>query len=129
MLFYSADLMEYAIYPETGVKTIYDKNQKAHLATIDPPPNVPVKVFIHIDKYEKLSELDELFLYNFDKDSNSIEFAFGEKMEHGASRKYISYTTDPDIHKPPFKIQITHQLETADLEKYAFSVSYNLDIA
>jgi hypothetical protein len=108
------------------VRTSFDKQLNAHVAVIN-PPYAAVEVTVHVDKYESLSELDELFLYNFDIDSNCIEFAFGEKMQHVELKRFVSYLTNPAIHVPPFRIQITHQLDTANLENYAFTVSYRLN--
>jgi hypothetical protein len=107
------------------IKTTYDKSNNAHIAVIN-PPYAAIEVTVHIDKYDSLSELDELFLYNFDVDSNAIEFAFGEKIEDVEFRKQVKYSTDPAIHVPPFRIQITHQLDTVNLENYEFTVSYSL---
>jgi hypothetical protein len=106
------------------VKTVYRPEVIAHVATLDPLTG-GIKVVVHVDKYENVHELNELFLYNFDADNNCIEFAFGERMENVEAKKYISYSTDPAIHRPPFRIEIRHQLDTAHLEKYGFTISYS----
>jgi hypothetical protein len=109
----------------TEVKTSYDKTSNAHLATLN-PPYAAVEITVHVDKFDTLGNLHELFLYNFDVDSNAIEFAFGEKMEEVDLKKQVRYTTDPAIHVPPFRILITHQHDTVSLENYEFTVSYDL---
>jgi hypothetical protein len=110
---------------DTAVKTVYDPELNAHVATIT-PPYAAVQITVHIDEYESISGIDELFLYNFDVDSNCIEFAFGERVEHVEEKRSVTYNTDPNVHVPPFRIQISHQLDTARLDKYAFTVSYQL---
>ena len=110
---------------ENLVRTVYNEEQNAHVAVIS-PPLAEVTITVHIDEFESPQDVDELFLYNFDVDSNCIEFAFGEKVQHVEEKRFISYTTDPAIHVPPFRIQISHQLDTADLTKYAFTVSWQL---
>jgi hypothetical protein len=115
--------MNTAIAP--GLKTVYDKTLNAHVATIDPPAG-PLLVIVTIEKFEHIHEVNELFLYNFDRDGNCIEFAFAEKHPDVESKLYISYETDPAIHRPPFKIQITHQLDTVRMEQFAFSISYSI---
>lgn len=107
------------------LKTHYDRDQNAHLAVLE-PEHGGIRVTIHVDRYENIHELNELFLYNFDADENCIEFAFGERMENVEAKKYISYTTDPAIHRPPFRIEIRHQLDTVHLDKYGFTISYVL---
>jgi hypothetical protein len=105
--------------------THFEKELNAHVALLEPAYG-GIKVTVHIDKYENIHDLNELFLYNFDVDGNCIEFAFGERMEHVEAKKYISYATDPAIHRPPFRIEIRHQLDTVHLEKYGFTISYEL---
>jgi hypothetical protein len=107
------------------LKTHYEKGMHAHVVTIH-PEQPGIRVTVHVDRFEHLQELDELFLYNFDADGNSIEFAFGERMENVEAKKYITYTTDPSIHRPPYRIEINHQLDTVDLENFGFTVSYEL---
>src|SRR3954462_10073648 len=105
---------------ENSVKTVYDEELNMHVAVIS-PPYAAVIITVHIDAFESPSEVDELFLYNFDVDSNCIDFAFGEKVQHVEQRRFVTYTTDPSVHIPPFRIQISHQLDTANLRKYAFT--------
>jgi hypothetical protein len=107
------------------VQTVYDKAANMHIAVIY-PPLAAVEITVTVLKHESASLLPELFLYNFDVDSNAIEFAFGEKMQDIEFKKYVKYTTDPAIHVPPFRIQITHQLSTVNLANFAFAVSYSL---
>lgn len=95
----------------------------AHVATLN-PSQAAIRVTVHVDKFEHANELDELFLYNFDADGNSIEFAFGEKMTHVEETRTVSYTTDPAIHRPPYRVEINHQLDTVRLENYGFTISY-----
>jgi hypothetical protein len=95
----------------------------AHVAFLE-PDHGSVKVAVHIDRYVHLYELDELFLYNFDADVNCIEFAFGTRMENVEEKKFITYTTDAAIHRPPFRVEISHQVDTVHLEDYAFTISY-----
>lgn len=109
----------------TQQKTHYDEDQNAHLATLSPGQG-GIRVTVHVDKYEHVHELNELFLYNFDADGNCIEFAFGERMENVEAKKYVSYTTDPAIHRPPFRIEIRHQLDTVHLDQFGFTISYEL---
>lgn len=109
--------MSEPIYP------VFDPELNAYVATISPPQN-GIRVFVYISHFEHVSELDELFLYHFDKDNNCIEFAFGERLEDVEEQKYISYTTDPAIHRAPYTVQITHQLETAQLRNYSFTIFY-----
>jgi hypothetical protein len=47
-------------------------------------------------------------------------------MSVSEDKRTVTYSTDPAIHVPPFRIQIAHQLATADLSKYAFTVSWEL---
>jgi hypothetical protein len=108
-----------------SVKTVYSEELNAHLATIS-PPYAAVDITVHIDRFENQAVLDELFLYNFDVDSNCIEFAFGEKVQHVEEKKFITYSTDPSIHVPPFRIQISHQLETVNLRNYEFTITWQL---
>lgn len=110
---------------ETSVPTTYDKELNIHFAAIS-PPLAAVNVTVHIEKFRDHTELLEMFLYHFDVDSNCIEFAFGEKLKMHDDRRSVSYTTDPDIHVPPFRIQIAHQPATADLSEYAFTISWEL---
>ncbi len=110
---------------DNAVKTVYDPTLRAHVVTIN-PPYAKVQVTVHIDEFTDANDLNELFLYNFDVDSNCIEFAFGEKVEHVDEKRSVTYTTDPLRHVPPFRIQISHQLDTVDLEKFRFTVSYQL---
>ena len=110
---------------ENVVKTIYDEDLNAHVANIS-PPYAEITIHVHIDAFEHLSEIDELFLYNFDVDSNCIDFAFGEKIQHSEEKRFVTYTTEPGIHVPPYRIEIRHQLDTADLRKYAFTVSWQM---
>jgi hypothetical protein len=105
------------------VKTHYVPDMNAHVAMLE-PEHGSIKVIVHVDRYENPKELDELFLYNFDADGNCIEFPFGTRMENVEEKKYISYTTDAGIHRPPFRIEISHQLETAHLGEYAFTIGY-----
>jgi hypothetical protein len=111
---------------ETAIQTAYDPQLNIHTAIIT-PPLAAVSVTIHIDRFDDPVELMELFLYNFDVDSNCIEFAFGEKMSVSDEKRSVRYATDPAIHVPPFRIQIAHQLATADLSKYAFTVTWELE--
>ncbi len=106
-------------------KTVYDPELNAHLATIT-PPLASVTVTVHVDRFDEHYGLNELFLYNFDIDSNCIEFAFGEKVQHAEDKRFVTYDTDPSVHVPPFRIQIMHQDQRADLSKYGFTVSYQL---
>jgi hypothetical protein len=108
-----------------SAKTIYDPETNMHLATIT-PPLAAVNIEVRIDTFDDPVVLKELFLYNFDVDSNCIEFAFGEKIQELEGRHQISYATDPAIHVPPFRIQIAHQPATADLSGYAFTVRWEL---
>jgi hypothetical protein len=110
---------------ENTVKAVYNEDLNAHVAVIS-PPYAAVNITVHIDEFESPHEVAELFLYNFDVDSNCIEFAFGEKVQHVEEKRFVEYSTDPDIHVPPFRIQISHQLDTADLTKYAFTISWQL---
>lgn len=105
------------------IQPVFDPGLNAHVASIHPPYN-GVRVFVYINRFEHVAELDELFLYHFDKDNNCIEFAFGERLEDVEAQKYISYTTDPAIHRAPFNIQITHQLDTVHLGNYRFTIVY-----
>lgn len=107
------------------VKTVFDPELNAHLATIR-PPLAAVDITIQADKFDTRDDLNELFVYNFDIDSNCIEFAFGEKVQHSDDKTYVTYTTNPAIHIPPFRIQIMHQEQAADMSKYGFTVSYQL---
>jgi hypothetical protein len=107
------------------VRTVYDRELNAHLATIN-PPLAAVDVTVHIDRFDEHDGLNELFLYNFDVDSNCIEFAFGEKVQDAEDKRFVTYSTDPLLHVPPFRIQIMHQEQAADLSKYDFTVSYQL---
>jgi hypothetical protein len=108
-----------------SVKANYDPETNTHVATIT-PPLAAVNIEVHVDAFDDPVVLKELFLYNFDVDSNCIEFAFGEKIEALEDRQVITYTTDPDIHVPPFRIQIAHQPATADLSGYAFTIRWGL---
>jgi hypothetical protein len=110
---------------EEQVKTVYDKDRNMHMATIS-PPYAAVDIMVHIDKYDPHIDLKELFLYNFDVDSNCIEFAFGEKVQHLDDRQFITYSTDPKIHVPPFRIEITHQTDTVNLSDFEFTIGYRL---
>jgi hypothetical protein len=110
---------------ENAVSTVYDPELNAHLATIN-PPLAAVTVTVHVDRYDEYAGLSELFLYSFDVDSNCIEFAFGERVQHVEDKRYVTYDTDPLVHVPPFRIQIMHQVQGADLSRYAFTVSYQL---
>ncbi len=110
---------------EISVKTSYDPGQNAHLAVIS-PPLAAVTITVHVDRYDPHTDLNEIFLYNFDVDSNCIEFAFGEKVQHRNDKRFVSYDTDPEVHVPPFRIQIMHQEQSADLSQFAFTVSYQL---
>jgi hypothetical protein len=107
------------------INTVYDPELNAHLATIS-PPYAAVIITIHIDRYSDPVVLRELFLYNFDVDSNCIEFAFGEKLQQADDKRDVSYSTDPAVHVPPFRIQIAHQPATADIRDYAFTISWDL---
>lgn len=106
-------------------QTTYDPETNMHFATIS-PPLAAVNVEVHVDAFDDPVVLKELFLYNFDVDSNCIEFAFGEKIHEGNDTHTVSYTTDPAIHVPPFRIQIAHQPATADLSQYAFTIRWEL---
>lgn len=108
-------------YMSEPIHPVFDPELNAHVAIIHPLQN-GIRVFVYINRFEHVAELDELFLYHFDKDNNCIEFAFGERLEDVEEQKYISYTTDPAIHCAPFTIQITHQLETAHLRDYRFTI-------
>ena len=110
---------------ERAIKTVFDRELNAHLATLR-PPLAAVTITVHVDLFDEHAGLNELFLYNFDVDSNCIEFAFGEKIRYLEEKKYVSYSTDPEIHVPPFRIQIMHQEQRADLSKYGFTVSFQL---
>jgi hypothetical protein len=110
---------------ENEITTRYDKELNAHLATIS-PPLAAVDITVHVDKFDAHVDLNEIFLYNFDVDSNCIEFAFGEKIQHAEDKRFVTYSTDPSVHVPPFRIQIMHQEQKADLSKFAFTVSYQL---
>ena len=107
------------------LKTSYDPAANMHVAHIS-PPYAAVNIEIHVDAFDDLVTLNELFLYNFDVDSNCIEFAFGEKLQNLDGKRSISYTTDPALHVPPFRIEIAHQPATADLSRYAFTVRWEL---
>lgn len=102
---------------------VFDPELNAHVAIINPLQN-GIRVLVYISRYEHVSEFDELFLYHFDKDNNCIEFAFGERLEDVEEEKCISYATDPAIHRAPYTVQITHQLETAQLCNYRFIIYY-----
>ena len=106
------------------VKTQYDAEMNAHVAILEPAHGA-VKVMVHVDSYENLTELDELFLYNFDADSNCVEFPFGTRRENVEEKMFITYETDGAIHRPPFKVEITHQVDTVHLAKYGFTISYS----
>lgn len=110
---------------ETSLQTMYDSTLNAHIATLH-PPLAAVEITVRIDGFEASSGIDELFLYNFDVDSNCIEFAFKEKNQQLWETREVTYSTDPNVHVPPFRIQITHQRPEADLSAYAFTVSYQL---
>jgi hypothetical protein len=110
---------------QQAVKTVYDRELNAHLATIRPPLG-EIDITVHVDDYDEHVDLNELFLYNFDVDSNCIEFAFGEKVQQADDKRFVTFTTDPEIHVPPFRIQIMHQEQTADLSKFNFTVWYQL---
>src|SRR3954466_5680060 len=105
------------------VQTVYDPEMNAHVARLDAESG-SVRVLVHIDKYEHIHELDELFLYNFDADENCIEFPFGTRRENVEEKMFITYDTNPLIHRPPFRVEISHQLDTAHLDKYAFTIHY-----
>ena len=105
------------------VQTEYVREMNAHCAILEANSG-SLKVLVHVDRYENLTELDELFLYNFDADSNCIEFAFGTRRENVEEKMFITYNTDGTIHRPPFRVEISHQLDTVHLEKYAFTISY-----
>ncbi len=105
------------------VKTEYVQEMNAHVAYLE-PSHGGITVKVHVDRFESEKELDELFLYNFDADSNAIEFAFGTRMENVEEKKFITYSTDPAIHRPPFRVEISHQLDEVHLEKYDFTISY-----
>jgi len=107
------------------IPMVYDKGTNTHLAAIS-PPLAAVEITVQIVKYESVSLLPDLYLYNFDVDSNAIEFAFGEKVQHIEQKKFVRYTTDPAIHVPPFRIQVAHQRNTVNLENFAFTLSYSL---
>jgi hypothetical protein len=115
--------MTSAIAP--GLKTVFDRTLNAHVVTIDPPA-APLLITVKIEKFEHEYELNELFLYNWDRDGNCIEFAFAEKRPDVETKHYITYETDPGMLNPPFRLEITHQLDTVQMEKFQFSVSYTL---
>jgi hypothetical protein len=106
-----------------SVKTSFVPELNAQVAFIE-PAHGSVRVTVYIDKWEHENDLKELFLYNFDADVNAIEFAFGTRVEDVNDKKCISYTTDAAIHRPPFRIEISHQLETARMDKYEFTIEY-----
>jgi hypothetical protein len=108
-----------------STQTIYDPGLNAHLVTIS-PPLAAVTITVHVDRFDDPVVLKELFLYNFDVDSNCIEFAFGEKLHEVEEKHAVTYQTDPSVHVPPFRIQIAHQPATANLSNYAFTVSWDL---
>jgi hypothetical protein len=110
---------------DTGVKTVYDPELNAHRVTIS-PPLAAVDITVHVDETDDHTDLNEIFLYNFDVDSNCIEFAFGEKVQHSGDKRFVTYSTDPEKHVPPFRIQIMHQEQRADLSKFSFTVNYQL---
>ena len=105
------------------VRTVFNREMNAHVATLE-PEHGSIRVLVHVDRYEHLHELDEIFLYNFDADGNCIEFPFGTRKEDVEKRMYITYSTDGAIHRPPFRVEISHQLETAHLDRYAFTIQY-----
>jgi hypothetical protein len=105
-------------------QTRFDSDLNAHVLTLDPPIHHAVSITITITSFEHEHDLEELFLYHFDRDGNSIEFAFGEK-EHGIRRtRTVTYCTDPRIHRPPFSIQITHQVEEISMQGFSFEVGF-----
>src|SRR4051812_7439695 len=105
------------------VKTQFVPELNAQVAFLE-PSHGSVKVVVFIDKYEDEHALKELFLYNFDADVNCIEFPFGTRLEDVEEKKYISYTTDAAIHRPPFRVEISHQVETAHMDRYEFTIRY-----
>ena len=110
---------------DNSVQTVYSRELNAHFATIS-PPLAAVTITVHVDRFDTHDDLKELFLYNFDVDSNCIEFAFGERVQSADDKRFVTYDTDPAIHIPPFRIQIMHQVQGADLSKYGFTISYQL---
>jgi hypothetical protein len=108
-----------------GLKSVFDRTLNAHVVTID-PPNAPLLVTIVVEKFRHLNELNELFLYNFDRDGNCIEFAFGEKSPDIEEKQHLTYEIDSTLYRPPFRIEITHQLDTVRMQDFQFSISYSL---
>jgi hypothetical protein len=106
-----------------SIATEYHPEMNAHTAVLDAEPG-SIRVTVHVDAYDHLPDMDELFLYHFDTDGNCIEFPFGARVEHVEEKKYVTYDTIGEIHKPPHRVEISHQLDTVDLKKYAFSITY-----
>jgi hypothetical protein len=106
------------------VDTVYDADSNAHVATLDASTGSEVDVEILVERFLHERDLDELFLYNFDRDGNCIEFAFAEKEPAIRKTRRVRFFTDPLIHRPPFRLQITHQLESVCMKDFSFRITY-----
>jgi len=103
--------------------TSYDEFICSQVAVLN-PLHGSIEVTVLPLRFIHLSLLDQLWLYCFDADGNGIEFPFGTREGKIEERMEISFRTDAAIHRPPFKIEIRHQIETEKMQDYTFIIFY-----
>jgi hypothetical protein len=101
----------------------YDSVLRAQVALLR-PVHGSMEVTVLPSRFIHLQLLDELWLYCFDADGNAIEFPFGTREGKIEEKMEIVFRTDARIHRPPFRIEIRHQIETEKMEDYTFTFFY-----
>lgn len=103
--------------------THYDNFIRSQVAVLS-PAHGSIEVTVMPQRFMHLQLLDELWLYCFDADGNGIEFPFGTREGKVEERMEITFKTDAAIHRPPFAIEIRHQIETEKMQDYTFLIFY-----
>lgn len=103
--------------------THYDPILLSQVATLM-PEHGGIEITVIPLRFMHLNWLDELWLYCFDADGNCIEFPFGVREGKIEELMEVVFKTNAAIHRPPFEIQIRHQVETERIELYKFLIFY-----